>query len=424
MNDDGTPKVFYHGTRSQFTEFILQEKPKFGRALGDGFYFTPNYSKAHQFANGLFSKGEDRGGIVMPVYLHMNNPFVIEETTDRTKWKNEYHKGDYDGIIDLKNQTWYVENSSQIKSATDNIGTFDSDSKDIRHKSRSTVTTGQYEQMKANLSHSKVYSKKSAMELVKRIAPGIRNRSFETLSNQLWEGLNAYTNVDDKRQFAKDMSEMFIDRMLVDTVVKHSEWDAAVEKMAYLKTGINAISFRDEDIPDLKYKLDKNYSSFRNRWGYKKNSDGSFKRAYGLDEFITDLSREMPGMAYLAEMHPAEALVEVNALYTDLQEQIKEKYESAYNEFSNEEIMEIQKSIEYEIMTAYTELGDQTKIAKYLEEKLDYYQSRIEYWKAENAKTKKVTRWHNIISTKALQIKDLTRGANCAPWSFAALTAI
>ena len=107
-------------------------------------------------------------------------------------------------------------------------------SKDLRHKSRSTVTTGQYEQMKANLSHSKVYSKKSAMELVKRIAPGIRNRSFETLSNQLWEGLNAYTNVDDKRQFAKDMSEMFIDRMRVDTVVKHSEWDAAVEKMAYL----------------------------------------------------------------------------------------------------------------------------------------------------------------------------------------------
>ena len=55
-------------------------------------------------------------------------------------------------------------------------------SKTIRHKSRSTVTSGQYEQMKANLSHSKVYSKKSAMELVSRIAPGIRNRSFEAKS--------------------------------------------------------------------------------------------------------------------------------------------------------------------------------------------------------------------------------------------------
>ena len=116
-------------------------------------------------------------------------------------------------------------------------------------------------------------------------------------------------------------------------------------------------------------------------------------------------------MHILAEMHPAEALIEVDALYSDLQEQIKEKYESAYNEFSDEEIKEIQQGIEYEIMHAYTELGDKTKIAKYLEEKFDYYQSRIDYWKAENAKTKKVTRWHNIISTKALQIKDLKKGA-------------
>ena len=283
-------------------------------------------------------------------------------------------------------------------------------SRTVRHKSRN-YTAGQMAQVKANLSHSKVYSKKSAMELVKRIAPGIRNRSFETLSNQLWEGLNSYTNTEDRRQFAKDMSEMFIDRMLVDTLVKHSEWDAAVEKMAYLKAGIGCISFREEDIPDLKYKLDKKFPSLRSRWGYKKPSDGSFKRAYGLDEFITDLSREMPGMHILAEMHPAEALIEVDALYSDLQEQIKEKYESAYNEFSDEEIKEIQQGIEYEIMHAYTELGDKTKIAKYLEEKFDYYQSRIDYWKAENAKTKKVTRWHNIISTKALQIKDLKKGA-------------
>ena len=66
---------------------------------------------------------------------------------------------------------------------------------EIRYKSRSTVTSGQYEQMKANLSHSKVYSKKSAMQFVKRIAPGIRNRSFEALSTQLWEGLNSYTKI-------------------------------------------------------------------------------------------------------------------------------------------------------------------------------------------------------------------------------------
>lgn len=133
LNEDGTPKVFYHGTRESFTEFKLQGEAKFGRALGDGFYFTPSYDKAFKFANGLFSKGQDRGGIIMQEFLKMEHPYVIERDADRTKWKNAYNRGNYDGIIDLKNETYYVEDPSQIKSATDSIGTFDREMKDTRY---------------------------------------------------------------------------------------------------------------------------------------------------------------------------------------------------------------------------------------------------------------------------------------------------
>lgn len=135
---DGTPKVFYHGTKESFTEFVLQDNPKFGRALGDGFYFTSDYDKAFKFANGLFSKGKDRGGIIMPVYLKMENPYIIERDADRTQWKKEYNKGNYDGIIDLKNDTYYVEESNKIKSAEDgvNIGTFSEAENDIRFSER------------------------------------------------------------------------------------------------------------------------------------------------------------------------------------------------------------------------------------------------------------------------------------------------
>ena len=97
--------------------------------------------------------------------------------------------------------------------------------KSVRYKARNTVTSGQYAQMRANLSHSKVYSKASAMALVSKIAPNIRNRSFEALSNQLWEGLNTYTTIDDKTAFAADMSEIFIDRMMVDTLTPNPEWE-------------------------------------------------------------------------------------------------------------------------------------------------------------------------------------------------------
>ena len=68
LNDDGAPKVFYHGTRDKFTTFELQDKPRNGRALGDGFYFTSSYDK-----------GQDRGGIIMPdlVQISMPNRHII-----------------------------------------------------------------------------------------------------------------------------------------------------------------------------------------------------------------------------------------------------------------------------------------------------------------------------------------------------------
>jgi hypothetical protein len=62
----------------------------------------------------------------------MQKPYVIEKNADRQTWAREYNDGEYDGIVDLKNNTYYVEDQTQIKSATDNIGTFDKDNPSIR----------------------------------------------------------------------------------------------------------------------------------------------------------------------------------------------------------------------------------------------------------------------------------------------------
>lgn len=43
LNEDGTPKVLYHGTHKNFTTFELQDKPTYGRALEYGFYLTSSY---------------------------------------------------------------------------------------------------------------------------------------------------------------------------------------------------------------------------------------------------------------------------------------------------------------------------------------------------------------------------------------------
>lgn len=60
--------------------------------------------------------------------------------------------------------------------------------------------------MKANLSQQKVYSKVDIMKLVKELAPGIRKRSFDMLTEKLWEGFNTYVTSTDGRVFANDMA--------------------------------------------------------------------------------------------------------------------------------------------------------------------------------------------------------------------------
>ena len=198
--------------------------------------------------------------------------FAKDEGYDSIKFKNLVDNGGAGESVEAGDVYVYF-NPSDLKSAdtitydeNDKIipisQRFDATKKDIRHKSR-TYSPGQVAKMKADLSHQKVYTKSTAMKFVKAFAPNIKTKAFDELSNELWIGLNTYTSVDDKRAFAKDMSDMLVDRMLVDTEVKNRNWDEAVERIAYLKPAIGTIDFRAEDASELQYMLDKHYASIR-----------------------------------------------------------------------------------------------------------------------------------------------------------------
>ena len=135
VNEDGTPKVVYHGTRANFNTFKLQPDTEFGRALGDGFYFTENYNRAFRYANGI--TGKDHGGNIMSVYLDIKNPFYITEQNAGNygaELQEGLYNNQYDGVIDTRNGTYLVFDSAQIKSATDNTGMFSKYNPDIRYK--------------------------------------------------------------------------------------------------------------------------------------------------------------------------------------------------------------------------------------------------------------------------------------------------
>ena len=144
LDEDGTPKVFYHGTNAEFTVFDVR-KSRIG-AFGKGFYLSPSKTNAKMY-------GSSR---IIESYVDLQNPYVVEDSLGLDydtlqKMKNDLgesqritdknamavlKKHNYDGIVVMNNgriKEIVVYDPKKIKSATDNIGTFDSTNPDIRY---------------------------------------------------------------------------------------------------------------------------------------------------------------------------------------------------------------------------------------------------------------------------------------------------
>lgn len=153
VNDDGTPRVVYHGTNAKFWTFDLSRSGSNFGDVAEGLFFFTNKKSGYQNSasdyarNAVKNGGEER---VLGCYLNMKKPLVLHSDGYYTPTayfdKNaeavykQYLNGDYDGII-IENSDksvddsviYMLDNPTQIKSATDNLGTFDSGNPDIRY---------------------------------------------------------------------------------------------------------------------------------------------------------------------------------------------------------------------------------------------------------------------------------------------------
>ena len=169
VNEDGTPKVVYHGTNAEFN--IFQQE--------NGAYF---FSESRDYAE---SMADERGGNrIIEAYLKMKNPYTMklspEQFTDNVaeapfiRYAKEHgHDGvifEYDGSKeDLAYDKFYVVfDSTQIKSATENIGTFDKTNPDIRYSSQD----GRYRDLMGE----------KPAKYVRRLESGLVNELAENLS--------------------------------------------------------------------------------------------------------------------------------------------------------------------------------------------------------------------------------------------------
>lgn len=181
VNEDGTPKVMYHGTSNGGFNVFDPYSSNFG-LFGTGSYFTDNQDVAKSYTQ----KGKGENPQVYAAYLNIRNPLDMDAKANVEQWREavpdavdyftdcktnedcfralkEYCQDEmmynydaydyiqsvivdmgYDGITHIgggrfnrkdgtRHRVYIVFDSEQVKSATDNIGTFDRDNPDIRY---------------------------------------------------------------------------------------------------------------------------------------------------------------------------------------------------------------------------------------------------------------------------------------------------
>ncbi len=145
VDENGEPLVVYHGTWNEFTRFKRT-------LLGSGDVSPARSWVGHWFSeNKMYSMGNIR---YMECFLNLRNPYVVsdletldytvtseygesESTSRKRKQGNDFYKSliqdGYDGVVidydyELEGQSYIALKSNQIKSTTDNRGTFDAGS--------------------------------------------------------------------------------------------------------------------------------------------------------------------------------------------------------------------------------------------------------------------------------------------------------
>ena len=158
VNEDGTPRVMYHGTNADFWTFDLGKSGQNFGDVSDGLIFFTNKKDGYQDSAADYArKAAENGGkerivecyldIKKPLRLYSDGAYTPTAYFDQNAESiySQYLSGDYDGII-IENSDksvddsviYMVDDPTQIKSATDNIGTFDGTNPDIRYSKRVT----------------------------------------------------------------------------------------------------------------------------------------------------------------------------------------------------------------------------------------------------------------------------------------------
>ena len=296
VNDDGTPLIVYHGTNNEtFNTFDNTKSDKEVKlnALGGGYYFTKDKSRAKRY-----------GKRVIEAYLDIKKPYraypqeggIRAQIADdfglnaseikRDDIQNILKSKGYDGILlhysKHNNNEWktaVVFNPNQIKSATDNIGTFDKNYDDIRYSSQKSKPTTVHSVSKKLISDYGVESKVKPSDISEPIAD-ITSKINDTY----------YGEGDINRKYAKlEKAAYGVAEKIVDQMKKKDNY--AEEIYNNLRKEIKSTKIRISEVDKGDFT---EWNDFRKQnFGYLTISN---KEGIPVDSYYKELAQEYPGM--------------------------------------------------------------------------------------------------------------------------------
>lgn len=208
VNSDGTPKIVYHGTDEKFTVFDITKSRSYDETVNydlPGFYFSESLDESSSYGN------------IGEYYISIKNPYdgdIYKLAKEKGSYRKAYDylvsKG-YDGVIITELGEGFTEyivfKPEQIKSATDNIGTFDRGNPDIRFNLKSngkiTKSRGEYQKLKADYTKKKKYDKKDVSKAVLDVpyVSTLPKATQNDIIESMWYSLNTIEGDNQKARF-------------------------------------------------------------------------------------------------------------------------------------------------------------------------------------------------------------------------------
>lgn len=301
-DEEGRPMAVYHGTDRSFWRF----DPEMG-----AYWF----SQAEDYAQAM---AEERGGDrVLSAYLDMKNPMRVSlpagtftDPAAEGPYIRRANAEGYDGVIfqadtdnPLEADTFYaVFRPEQIKSATDNIGTFDRENRDIRYSMDEEQNTEQTEQQEQPKQKKRATRRQRTTRPVAESLPIIAKRD---LKQNL---LNLFSIPEGMRAELGTVIDQYADRLLKNGTLTQADRDAFFDRMyaegvmtvpaeEYYAMGRNAVKGGRVYVPVRdQHEFGGEWNEFRKRAFANGIYLTNNPQDQGIEQWNTELAEMMPGL--------------------------------------------------------------------------------------------------------------------------------